>query len=404
MCPVLEALTALELPANSKIWIAYSGGLDSTVLLHASVQVFGAPQIRALHVNHQLSSASDRWIEHCLRTAHQWDVDLNVDEVEVSSGNLEYQARMARYAIFRQHVGQDEYLLMAHHRNDDIETLIWQLFTVRAMIGIPERRPLGSGTILRPLLKTNKQELETYANQRELNWIDDDSNSDTSFDRNWIRHKFLPQLQKRFPQGKHRILDLKQATLPLVKRQPLELPDEELTVEDIRAWLLAYEVNPPTSVVKEIQLQINARTDANPEIKVADGLFVRRYRKKLHLVPVYEEFKPLTIEVGRPIHLSNGVLTWKNSTEGFEEGRALLCTNRLHLKNDQRSIKDGGMHKKLANLFQESSIPPWLRDGWPVLCGGGSVVSLVDVAINTTAGEGRKMQGLVPTWHPFEQT
>ncbi len=402
MCPVLEALKALELPVDSKIWIAYSGGLDSTVLLHASVQVFGVPRIRALHINHQLSSSSDRWVEHCVRTADQWNVDLTVDKVVVSAGNLEYQARLSRYSNFRQRLGADEFLFTGHHRDDDVETLTWQLFTGRAMIGIPESRPFGSGTLQRPLLHVERQELETYAKQHEIIWIEDASNKDTSFDRNWIRHKFLPQLQKRFPQGKHRILDFKRATLPLVKREPLALPERELAIEDIRAWLLAYEVNPPTTVLKEIQLQINAKADANPEIKVADGLFVRRYRKRLHLVPVYEEFTPLKIEVGKQIRLSNGILTWKNSTQGFEEGHTLLCTNRLNLKGDQRSIMDGGVHKKLANLFQESSVPPWLRDGWPVLCEGETVVSLVDISSDSTSGSGRQSRTLEPKWHPFD--
>ncbi|MCY3542214.1 MAG: tRNA lysidine(34) synthetase TilS [Gammaproteobacteria bacterium] len=402
MCPVLVALTALDLPTNSKIWIAYSGGLDSTVLLHASIQVFGSSRCRAIHINHQLNSISASWVEHCMRTTDHWQVDLTVDEVEVLTGNLEYQARLSRYSMFRQRVGSDDFLFTAHQLDDDIETLVWQFFTGRAMIGIPETRPLGSGTLCRPLLHVEKQELEAYAKQHELTWIEDESNKDTSFDRNWIRHELVPQLQKRFPQGKHRILDLKQATLPLVKREPLELPDQELTIEDIRAWLLAFEVNPPTSVLREIQLQVDAKADANPEIKVADGLFVRRYRKRLHVVKVYEEFTPLTIEVGRPIQLNNGNLTWKNSKLGFEEGRTLLCTNRLHLKEDQRSITGGGMHKKLANLFQESSIPPWLRDGWPVLCEGETVVSLVDIAMDTTSGSGREARTLVPIWHPFD--
>lgn len=337
-----------------------------------------------------------------MRTADQLSVDLTVHKVEVSSGNLEYQARLSRYSMFRKHVLEDEFLFTAHHRDDDVETLTWQLFTGRAMIGIPESRPFGSGTLKRPLLHVARQEVESYAKQHELTWIEDESNKDTSFDRNWIRHKFLPQLQQRFPQGKYRILDFKQSTLPLVEREPLELSGQELTIEDIRAWLLAHEVNPPTTVLNEIQLQISAKADANPEIKVRDGLFVRRYRTQLYVVPKHQEFTPLTVEVGRPIQLSNGNLIWKDSTQGFEEGHTLLCTNRLHLKDDQRSIKEGGMHKKLANLFQESAIPPWLRDGWPVLCEGDTVVSLVDVATDTTTLGGRESRALVPTWHPYD--
>ena len=154
-----------------------------------------------------------------MRTADQWNVDLTVDKVVVSEGNLEYQARLSRYSNFRQRLGADEFLFTGHHRDDDVETLTWQLFTGRAMIGIPDSRPFGSGTLQRPLLNVERQELETYAKQHEITWIEDASNKDTSFDRNWIRHKFLPQLQKRFPQGKHRILDFKRATLPLVKRE-----------------------------------------------------------------------------------------------------------------------------------------------------------------------------------------
>lgn len=402
MCPILEALAARELPANTRLWIAYSGGLDSTVLLHASVQVFGASYCRAIHINHDLSASSGRWVEHCLRTADHLSVDLTVDEVEISEGNVEQQARLSRYAMFRHHLGPSEVLLTAHHRDDDIETLTWQLFTGRATIGIPASRPFGAGTLWRPFLHVEKRDIEAYAKRHELTWIEDESNTDTVFDRNWIRHELLPRLSNRFSQAKHRILDLKRDSLPTVAREPLELPGEGVAIEDLRAWLLAYEVNPPTTVLKQIQQQISAKADANPEIKVGDGLFVRRYRKRLHLVRNFEEFTPLTVEVGQPTHLSNGTLTWKNSTEGFEEGRTLLCTNRLHLKSGQGSIKDGGMHKKLANLFQESSIPPWLRDGWPVLCEGDTVVSLVDIATDASARKGQKSNALVPTWHPFD--
>ena len=402
MCPVLEALAELELPAKSRLWVAYSGGIDSSVLLHASVQVFGASRCRAIHINHKLSASSDRWVEHCLRSAVHLSVDLTVEEVEISEGNVEQQARLSRYAMFRHHLGPSEVLFTAHHRDDDIETLTWQLFSGRATIGIPASRPFGVGTLWRPLLHVEKQDIEAYAKQHELTWIEDESNTDTSFDRNWIRHELLPQLSSRFSQVKQRILDLKQATLPLVERKPLQLPVEEIAIEDLRGWLLAYEVNPPTTVLNQIRQQISAKADANPEIKVADGLFVRRYRKRLHLVRNFEEFTPLNVEVGQPIQLSNGTLNWKNSLEGFEEGRTLLCTNRLHLKSGQRSIKDGGMHKKLANLFQESSIPPWLRDGWPVLCEGDTVVSLVDIVPDPSARKGQKSHALVPTWHPFD--
>lgn len=403
MCSILNAISELDLPSKTKIWIAYSGGLDSTVLLHACVKVLGAARCRALHVNHQLSPKSEQWVEHCATIAREWDVVLLVDMVDFSGGNIELQARLSRYASFKQHLGEDEHLLTAHHRSDEIETLSWQLFTGRATIGIPRRRPMKQGTLLRPLLNIEKHEIETYAKHNELVWVEDESNTDTSFDRNWLRHELLPQIFIRFPQAKHRILELKQATLNETKREPLECKTDVLTVEELRSWLLAYELNPPNSVLQEILVQINATADANPEIKVADGFFVRRFRDRLYLVLDCEVFEPLVVKVGESERLSNGTLTWEERAEGFSRGHKLLCTNRSHLPNERRVIQQGALHKKFTNLFQEFSIPPWRRDGWPVLCDGDSVVSLVDIATDTTANGWKTDLAFVPRWNPQDE-
>ena len=337
-----------------------------------------------------------------MKTAQTWGISLTVDTVEVSKGNVEHQARLSRYTKFRQRLEPGEHVLTAHHRNDDIETVLWQLFTGRATTGIPNQRPLGSGTMLRPLLNVEKQEIEAYAERNGLTWIEDESNTDTNLDRNWIRHELLPQIFGRFPQAKGLIHELKMALLPAMQRGPLELKGESLTEKDVRSWLLAHEVNPPNTVIKEILVQAIARPDANPEIKVSDHLFVRRYRKQLHLVRIYEVFQPLQVTVGDSINLSNGTLAWKDAKQGFEKGCNLLCTNRMHLANETRVIKQDAMHKKLASLFQESSIPPWLRDGWPVLCEGENVVSLVDVVTDGTALGWQSRQAFEPTWHPFD--
>lgn len=402
MCSILEAIKELELPAETKTWIAFSGGLDSTVLLHACVQVLGSSRCRVLHINHQLNPLSDQWVAHCKRITKQWGVNLVVTTVDLSPGNIEQQARLSRYAAYRHRLGSGEHLLTAHHRDDDIETLSWQLFTGRALIGIPKQRRLGSGTVSRPLLDIERQEIESYANHNELTWIEDESNEDTSFDRNWLRLKLLPQVFNRFSHAKDRMLELKHSTLPIAQRQPLNGADTELTVDGVRSWLLAYDMNPPTTTVKEILTQKDSRTDASPEIRVAEGVFVRRFRNQLHLVRDYEVFKPLTVTVGESISLSNGTLSWVERTEGFARGLNLMCTNRTHLPSGGRGIRQGDLHKKFANLFQEFSIPPWLRDGWPALCEGDSVVSLVDVIADKTADGWQTKRALMPEWHPYD--
>lgn len=402
MCSILEAITELKLPAETKVWIAFSGGLDSTVLLHACVRVLGSSRCQVLHINHQLSPSSDQWVAHCKRITQQWGANLVVDTVDVSPGNIEQQARLSRYAVYRHRLGLGEHLLTAHHRDDDIETLSWQLFTGRTLIGIPRQRSLGGGTVSRPLLDIGKQEIETYAEHNDLTWIEDESNTDTSFDRNWLRLKLLPQIFNQFSQAKDRILELKQDMLPIAQRQPLKCRDIELTVEAARSWLLAYDINPPTTVLLEILAQKDSRSDANPQIQVADGIFVRRFRDHFHLVHHYEVFKPLTVTVGESTSLSNGTLTWVERTEGFARGLNLLCTNRTHLPNGGRVIRHGDLHKKFSNLFQEFSIPPWLRDGWPALCEGESVVSLVDVTTDKTADGWQTKRALMPKWHPYD--
>ena len=402
MDSILNAISKLELPAKQKVWIGFSGGLDSTVLLHACLTALGSSRCHALHVDHQLNTSSSRWVAHCKTVAQRWDLSLSVETVEVADGNVEQQARLSRYAIFRQRLGLGEYLFTAHHRDDDRETLFWQLFTGRALIGIPSHRPFGDGTLCRPLLHIEKQEIEAYARRNGLTWVEDESNTDTSFDRNWLRHELIPQIAGRFPQAKDRIFELKLATLPVAKRKPMDLNDSTLSIEKIRTWLIAYEVNPPTTVLREILLQADAQADANPEIKVADGFFVRRYRAQLYCVPTFEMFQPLQVTVGESVSLSNGTLTWESATEGFRQGHTLLCTNRSHLSKDHRVIKQGVIHKRLGNLFQESAIPLWLRDGWPVMCEQDSVVSLVSVINDTTAPSWQTSHGFVPRWQPYE--
>lgn len=402
MCTVLEAIANLKLSAEKKIWIAFSGGLDSTVLLHACLTVLGTRRCLALHINHQLSPDSESWVRHCEDQAERWGVELFVDCSEIAPGNLEQQARLARYSVFRKRLKPDQILFTAHHQNDDVETLTWQLFTGRALIGIPSRRQLGAGAVSRPFLHLKKQTIENYARQHGLEWIEDESNAATKFDRNWLRHELLPQISNRFPLAVGRLLELKQATLSATNREPLVCRDVELTVELIRSWLLAYSVNPPTIVLNQIIAQVDARSDASPEIKVADGIFVRRFRDQLYVVPDCEVFKPLVVKAGESKTLSNGTLTWEECDEGFSQGQKFLCTNRAHLPNKRRVIRHEDLHKKFANLFQEWSIPPWLRAGWPVLIEGDAVVCLVDLVTDTTATGWQTSPAFVPRWYPHK--
>ncbi|MBV6288990.1 tRNA lysidine(34) synthetase TilS [Pseudomonas aegrilactucae] len=184
--------------------VALSGGLDSTVLLHLLAQNPAMP-LRAIHIHHGLQAAADAWPAHCQRLCDSLGVPLQVIHVQVPPGaSLEQGARDARYAAFVQALRPGELLLTGQHRDDQAETLLFRLLRgagLRGLASMPVQRPLGAGTLLRPLLDTSRDELLAYAQAHGLQWIDDPSNDDTRFSRNYLRHQMLPMLAQRWPQA-----------------------------------------------------------------------------------------------------------------------------------------------------------------------------------------------------------
>lgn len=202
-------LAALAPWRDAPAWhVAYSGGLDSTVLLHllmrlASREAF--PLLSAIHVHHGLQAAADAWPAHCQRVCDELGVPLEVVRVKVDSGpSLERAARDARYAAFVSRLAAGEVLLSAQHRDDQAETLLFRLLRgagVRGLAGMPAARPLGLGSLVRPLLAVSRAELEAYARAEGLDWVEDPSNADTSLARNFLRHAIFPALQARWPKA-----------------------------------------------------------------------------------------------------------------------------------------------------------------------------------------------------------
>ncbi|WP_212625619.1 tRNA lysidine(34) synthetase TilS [Pseudomonas sp. PP3] len=194
---------------NATTWhIAFSGGLDSTVLLHLLAHLAkteSLPALTAIHVHHGLQAVADAWPEHCRSVCDALGVPLQVVHVQVQPGaSQERAARDARYGAFIQATQANEVLLTAQHRDDQAETLLFRLLRgagLRGLSGMPRQRPLGNGHLLRPLLDITRTELETYASDNHLNWIEDPSNQDRQFSRNYLRHQVFPALTARWPQA-----------------------------------------------------------------------------------------------------------------------------------------------------------------------------------------------------------
>ncbi|WP_327439882.1 tRNA lysidine(34) synthetase TilS [Pseudomonas donghuensis] len=188
--------------------IALSGGLDSSVLLHLLATLSRQqrlPRLRAIHIHHGLQAAADAWPEHCQRLCDDLGVDLQIIRVKVAPGaSIEQGARDARYAALADSLRRDEVLLTGQHREDQAETLLFRLLRgagLRGLSAMPEGRPLGQGMLVRPLLGVSRHQLRCYAQEQHLAWIEDPSNSDTRFSRNYLRHQVFPALLQRWPQA-----------------------------------------------------------------------------------------------------------------------------------------------------------------------------------------------------------
>ena len=188
--------------------VAFSGGLDSTVLLHLISSLsrrMPLPPLRAVHIEHGLQAAAAAWPAHCGQVCAALGVPLQVRAVQVASGaSLERAAREARYAALAAELDAGELLLTAQHRDDQAETLLFRLLRgagVRGLAGMPASRPLGRGHLLRPLLMASRAELEAYAAAHQLHWVEDPSNGDVQYSRNYLRQRVLPVLKQRWPQA-----------------------------------------------------------------------------------------------------------------------------------------------------------------------------------------------------------
>lgn len=392
-------------------WLAYSGGLDSTVLLHGMLQRPTEITLKAIHINHGLHVDAEHWAEHCRQICQTLNVELLVLTVNAKAHRGESQeevARRARYSALAPYIQQNDCLLTAQHEDDQAETLLLQLLRgsgVDGLAAMPEITPFSGGHLIRPLLRKTRAELQYYAEEQGLRWVEDSSNQSLKYDRNYLRAQVLPLLKSRWPAFSRvlarnaqlqaeasellaeqaqsdiqRISGKQQNTLNIPSLRSLSNPRRRNV---LRYWLRSKSLRPPSlAQLTEIERLLETSSDASPLIKI-ENHEIRRYRDTLYgfTTQIKEIPSPQVWDLKQPLYIP----ILDRSLYPEEIPVAL----KRHLDNCQKveiryrqggeRIQLGGHphHHSLKKLLQEKAVPPWLRDQLPLLYGDDELLAVL---------------------------
>ena len=430
------ALSALE-PGwqSSGFCVALSGGLDSSVLLHALAALRAGNsglRIRAAHVDHGLQPEAGAWADACAGFCRSLEVELLVLRLglEPAAGeSVEAEARNARYAAIAGILMPAEWLLTAHHRDDQMETVLIQLLRgagVAGLAAMPAQARLGAGWHGRPLLDVDRAELAAYAQRAELSWVSDPTNSATRFDRGWLREQVLPQLRTRWPQAAATVsrsashlaeagrllaalaesdasglLDDRRLSIDGLRRLP-----QDRQVNLLRWWIRERGLGSPSAARFESILDdlIEARADAVPVVRWESGE-LRRYRDRLYAMQPLDEppsgslrFDPV-VPAGIELGAGLGRLSLAASDQGGLDPVLLHdIVIRFRVGGESLRPHPARPRKRLKQLCQEAGIVPWMRERLPLLYVGSRLAAVGDLWIDAELSVAPGVPALAPVW------
>ncbi|MBY0545622.1 MAG: tRNA lysidine(34) synthetase TilS [Gammaproteobacteria bacterium] len=403
-----DALLAAP-PHITELYVGFSGGLDSTVLLYALHRAWSSTQraIHPVHIHHGLSSQADQWGQHCAEFASALGLSLQLIHVTaqpIKKESPEATARRARYDAFRNLISANSLLILGHHANDQAETVLLQLFRgagIKGLAAMPVLTTFSEGYLARPFLSLSREQLEAYAQQHHLTWVEDESNACVDFDRNYLRHHILPLVTTRWLGALHCLSrsahhcgeaqelldelaeqDIAQASsesnaalnvLALKSLSPIRLNNA------LRYWFHKQGLPLPSTAKLQtlIQTVLCSRYDSSPRV-TWPGAEVRRFRHELYAMrpltphdPSWQYLWDLKEDLILPSDL--GVLR-VNDYEALAQGESLTIAFRQGGELIQLPGRKG--HHCLKKLMQEWHIPPWLRNRIPLIFRAEKLISI----------------------------
>ncbi|MBL8481377.1 MAG: tRNA lysidine(34) synthetase TilS [Rhodocyclaceae bacterium] len=430
---VVRAALAAHIPSGARVCVGLSGGVDSSVLLDCVARL--QPELRyelgALHVHHGLSPHAGSWARHCQAQCDRLGLALAVHEVEVITRGegVEAAARHARYAAFAR--SNADWLLLAHHADDQAETLLHNLLRgagVKGAAAMPLTRALGAGcpTLLRPMLALRRADLEAYARGHGIDWIEDEANRNPRYARSALRHEILPAMERRWPAAVSTLAraaglfaeadqllqeigaaDLRACTcdgaLDTAALSRLPAPRAR---NGLRVWLAGHGIPAPAAqrLDEFLRQSVTADMAQTMEWRCGDRL-VFRYQGRLHC---------LALPAAVPARLAwrgESELDWAGTRIVMRPAQAVgICCQRLQGAQVEFRRRSGGERLRLhghqhalKQLFQQYGIAPPLRALMPLLYCGDQLVWVPGIGIADDWRTGAAAAGLQPGWdvlHP----
>ncbi|MEM7561943.1 MAG: tRNA lysidine(34) synthetase TilS [Pseudomonadota bacterium] len=395
MAPAIQSCLE-QLPEDcKKIYLAFSGGLDSCVLLHLLITADLRAEVIPWHINHNLVENASEMEAFCRQLTEQLGLDLKVDHLDNTTmlSNTEAQARKLRYQCFETKIASGDCLLTAHHADDQAETFLLNALRgsgVAGLRGIAKSIEFGKGLLMRPLLEINREALEEYARNQGLDWFEDPSNLDMGFDRNYLRKQVIPAFKTRWPNFENaflRVADIQSEAQELLDdlaeidfQEIKSIPSQTFDTLALKPFLLLSQVRQknlirywilhagfkslPNARLHELLKQLRSKQDSIPEIRM-DNYSIRRYDRRLFLVPLAIEE---VIESGNAetddanVEIEN---FWGRQVI-FEKIGIPDKNQAISLKFRNRNSPHEEQHR-MKRLFQKYKIPPWQRDRIPLV-------------------------------------